>query len=71
MLDGIKDEPTNTRYHFYLANSYYDTSSYEIASQYYIKRIELGGWIEEKWYSNYKLGLCYYKMNQIEKKCEQ
>lgn len=59
LLDGIKDEPKNARYHFYLANSYFDLGKYNEAINYYKKRIDFGGWIEEVWYSYYRLGLCY------------
>lgn len=65
LIDGIKDEPNNARYHFYLANSYYDTGKYSDAISYYKKRIDLGGWIEEVWYSYYRLGLCYKCMNNF------
>lgn len=65
LIDGIKDEPNNSRYYFYLANSYYDIGKYSDAVGYYKKRIELGGWIEEVWYSYYRLGLCYKYMNNF------
>ena len=59
LLDGIKEDPKNGRYHFYLANSYYDSGKYQDALENYKKRIELDGWKEEIWYSYYKLGLCH------------
>ena len=31
----------------------------------YKKRIELGGWNQEVWYSYYRIGLCYKNMNKI------
>ena len=65
LLDGIKEEPNNVRYYFYLANSYYDTSRFGEAINVYKKRIELGGWVEEVWYSYYRIGLCFKKMNKI------
>jgi tetratricopeptide (TPR) repeat protein len=64
---GIEDEPNNVRYHFYLANSYHDTGQYEKAIEYYKKRIELGGWFQEQWYSAYKIGKCYNCLKDIEK----
>jgi len=51
LLDGIKEDPKNGRYHFYLANSYYDSGKYQDALENYKKRIELDGWKEEIWYS--------------------
>lgn len=58
LLDGIKDEPNNERYYFYLANSYYAAFEYEEASKYYKTRISMGGWNEEVYYSAYMYALC-------------
>jgi len=65
LLDGIKEEPNNVRYYFYLANSYHDCGRFGEAINVYKKRIELGGWIEEVWYSYYRIGLCFKNMNKI------
>lgn len=61
---GIKDEPNNERYYFYLGNSFHDSGNYEKAIPIYKKRIEIGGWIEEIWYSYYRLGFCYMKTDR-------
>jgi tetratricopeptide (TPR) repeat protein len=66
LLDGIKNEPTNERYHFYLANSYFDSGKFENAIEMYNKRIELNGWHQEIWYSYYRLGFCYKNLNQMD-----
>ncbi len=65
LLDGIKEEPNNARYYFYLANSYHDLGRFGEAINCYKKRIEFGGWQEEVWYSYYKIGLCYKNMNKF------
>jgi len=65
LLDGIKEEPDNARYYFYLANSYHDCGRFGEAINLYKKRIELGGWKEEVWYSYYRIGLCFYNMNKF------
>jgi tetratricopeptide (TPR) repeat protein len=65
LLDGIKEEPNNVRYYFYLANSYHDLSRFGEAINLYKKRIELGGWKEEVWYSYYRIGLCFKDMNKF------
>lgn len=65
LTQGIIDEPNNVRYYFYLANSYYDSGKYEDAIANYTKRIEMGGWIEELFYSYYRIGFCYHKMGKI------
>jgi len=63
---GILEDPTNCRYYFYLAQSYKDHGDTEKAIQYYKKRIKLGGWFEEVWYSHYMISLCYLKLkNEI------
>ena len=67
LTEGILKEPNNDRYHFYLANSYFDLGKFEEAIDIYNKRIKFGGWHEEVWYSYYKIGTAYMNMNQIEK----
>jgi len=66
LLNGIKDEPNNVRYYFYLANSYHDSGRFGESINCYKKRIELGGWLEEIWFSYYRIGLCYKNMGKIE-----
>ena len=66
LSDGIVSEPNNSeRYHFYLANSYHDTGNFEKAIETYEKRIKIGGWDQEIWYSYYRIGLCYKKLGKM------
>lgn len=65
LTKGIEEDPTNVRYHFYLANSYFDSGVYDLAIKYYKKRITMGGWNEEIWYSYYRIGLCYEKTENM------
>jgi len=65
LLDGIKEEPQNVRYYFYLANSYHDSGRFGEAIDVYKKRIAFGGWHEEVWYSYYRIGLCYKNMDRM------
>ena len=66
LLEGIIDEPNNNdRYHFYLANSYYDNGNFEKAIGIYEKRIKIGGWEQEIWYSYYRIGLCYKNLGKM------
>lgn len=65
LLHGLNEEPKNDRYHFYLANSYFDTEQWEKAIEWYQKRIELQGWEQEVWYSYFRLGFCYKHLNRI------
>jgi len=48
---GLQDEPNNDRYQFYLAQSYRDDRNYEQSLIHYQKRVEMGGWYEEVYYS--------------------
>jgi len=63
---GIEENPNSDRYHFYLANSYYDSGKFEEAIQTYRKRIKIGGWDQEVWYSYYRIGLAYKNIGKIE-----
>jgi tetratricopeptide (TPR) repeat protein len=65
LTEGIKEEPNNVRYYFYLANSYHDSGKFNEAIDFYKKRIELAGWHEEIWYSYYRIGLCYKNLNKM------
>jgi glycosyltransferase involved in cell wall biosynthesis len=56
---GLRDDPTNVRYTFYLANSYFDTQQFEPALKHYYDRVNMGGWEEEVYYSLYRICLCY------------
>jgi tetratricopeptide (TPR) repeat protein len=62
---GLEELPNNDRYTFYLANSYRDSGQYQNAIDTYKKRIEIGGWHEEVWYSYYAIGKCYRDMDDM------
>ena len=49
LKDGIKQEPNNSRYFYYLAQSYRDAGKSEKAAKWYKKRVDAGGWDEERW----------------------
>jgi hypothetical protein len=61
---GLEDEPTNGRYMFYLANSYFDIANYEMALVNYQRLVANGSWIEEVFYSYYRMGTCFLKLNK-------
>lgn len=62
----FEKEPTNTRFCFYLAMSYADLRLYKEAIYYFNKRIELGGWEEEAFYSYLRIALCHKDMMSSE-----
>lgn len=59
LLKGVEDEPANVRYWFYLAQTYHSMGQWEKAIESYKKRIEMGGWFEEVWYSHYMIAKTY------------
>jgi glycosyltransferase involved in cell wall biosynthesis/SAM-dependent methyltransferase len=54
---GLIDEPDNSRYVFYLAQSYRDAGDIERAIQNYQRRLAMGGWDEEIWFSLYQIAV--------------
>lgn len=58
LLKGLKKEPRNERYMFYLAQSYMDAGEFKNAIKWYKKRIEMKGWFEEVYYSYYRVATC-------------
>jgi glycosyltransferase involved in cell wall biosynthesis len=60
---ALVDEPSNTRYMFYLAQSYRDSSQHERALEAYKLRAEAGEWEEEVYYSLYMIAKLMEKLN--------
>lgn len=54
---GLKDEPGNVRYMFYLARAYADSGQHAKAIPLYRQRRIAGGWDQETWYAHYREGL--------------
>jgi tetratricopeptide (TPR) repeat protein len=66
LLKGdLEKNENNPRSLFYLANTYHDTNRHDEAIPYYLKRIEVGGWVQEVWYSYYRLGDIYKKKDNM------
>lgn len=68
---GLVDDPKNSRYHFYLANSYRDyggmigdNKPLKKAIKWYKKRVSFGGWDEELFMSCYEIGNIYHKLGK-------
>ena len=64
---GLKDDPSNVRYMFYLAQTYKCIGRHKDSIKMYKKRIAAGGWDEEIWNSYYSIGECYMSLNDIPK----
>jgi glycosyltransferase involved in cell wall biosynthesis len=58
LLEALKTDPTNSRYQFYLGQSYFDSQQWDKAIEAYYKRVEMGGWEEECYYSLFRIALC-------------
>ena len=65
LLKGLEKEPNNDRYVFYLAQSYRDDGNTEKAIEYYKKRVEMGGWVEEVYFSAYQIARCYIAQKNL------
>lgn len=63
------EEPHNSRYQFYLAQSWRDAEEYEFAILHYQRRIEMGGWHEEVFYSKYQIALLMEKLERNWNEC--
>lgn len=53
--EGLKKEPNNSRYVFYLAESYRFAGDAQKAIDWYEKRISIGGWAEEIFWSMFQI----------------
>ena len=54
---ALEKEPYNSRYVFYLAQSYRDAEKPELAIKNYLRRISMGGWDQEVFWSKYQIAL--------------
>lgn len=54
----LEEHPDNIRTQFYLAQSAFDAHMFDIAEIEYEKRAQMGGWIEEVFYSWIRVGIC-------------
>ncbi len=61
LIQGLRDEPENSRYMFYLANTFFSMNQILDAIYWYERRIadKKNTFHEESWYSYYRLGHCY------------
>jgi glycosyltransferase involved in cell wall biosynthesis len=62
--EALQKEPTNSRYQFYLGQSYFDSQQWEKSIEAYMKRAEMGGWVEEIFYSLLRVGVAKAMLNK-------
>lgn len=66
--EALKQEPDNSRYVFYLAQSYLGAGNFEKAVEFYTKRLYMGIWTEETFWALLNLGQLYQLLHHpIEK----
>ena len=65
--EGLKEDPENGRYMFYLAQTYNSLGKLEECIATYKQRIAAGGWEEELWYSHYMIGKSWLALKNIPK----
>lgn len=59
---GLREEPENVRYMFYLAQTYHSLARWKDSIEMYKKRYAAGGWDEERWYSLFMIAQCYLSL---------
>jgi glycosyltransferase involved in cell wall biosynthesis len=59
---GLREEPENVRYMFYLAQTYHSLGRWKDCIAMYKKRYDAGGWDEERWYSLYMIAQAYLSL---------
>jgi tetratricopeptide (TPR) repeat protein len=60
--EALGAEPDNARYVFYLAQSYRDAGELDKSIEAYRRRVAMGGWAEEVWYSLLQLGVLHERL---------
>ena len=64
---GLRKEPNNERYYFYLAQSYRDAGQLTRAAEWYKKRVDAGGWDEERWNAQVNYAQCFKAMGRMDR----
>jgi glycosyltransferase involved in cell wall biosynthesis len=65
LTQEIAENPLNDRAHYYLGQSLKDSGQFHNAIKMFEKRITLGGWYEEVFYSMYMIGKCYDHLGDL------
>lgn len=61
---ALRNDPGNTRYTYYLAQSLRDAAKPAQARLVYLDRAGMGGWEEEAWHAQYQAAKCLDRMGQ-------
>jgi glycosyltransferase involved in cell wall biosynthesis len=63
LKEGLKNEPGNVRYTFYMGESYREAGESGKALEWYQKRVDLGGWEEEVFWSKLQIAHMLKRLN--------
>ena len=66
LLEYLKEKPKDPRSLFYLAQSYKDAGKIEESIKWYKERLNVNGWIQEKYMSCYNIGNLLRKIGKTE-----
>jgi tetratricopeptide (TPR) repeat protein len=64
--EALKIDPNNTRYTFYLGQSYRDARQYEKSLLAYQRRAVMGGWEEEAWYAEFQVARNLERLQRLD-----
>lgn len=64
LLAELERNPDDERSVFYLAQSYFDYGDFESALTWYRRRAEMGRWVEEVYYSLYRVAECLARLDE-------
>ncbi len=64
--EEVKKDPENSRNWFYLGQSYFDFQNWAEAKRAYSRRVEMGGWQEERFYAQWRVAQCAAALNEPE-----
>ena len=62
LLAEVEQQPNNARSVFYLAQSYFDLGDFANARTWYARRVEMGGWDEEVYFSMARIAVAMTKL---------
>lgn len=65
LKSAVDSNPKDTRSLFYLAQTLREAQRYHEAIICYHRRIALGGWAEEVWYSQFMMAACYLALEDL------
>ena len=65
LINGLRDEPDNERYMFYMGQTLSAMARYKEAITWYAKRISMGRWQEEVCFSHIQSARAYTRLNNL------